>query len=544
MAQRKMIGARTMPWLTGLQAKMTWSYVAVTAAAVVLVEAVVIGLALPSLISGADLTTRVQATAANQANRASFYNAKAGTLPDSTAFPFVTSGSAPAGQAVADDAGGLAIGRVTSHDLQPGASAAVVLVGTDGRVVSSSFPARFPVGSTPRLPYDPRSQTKGTGTISTGGSQVAWAIAPVTTLPIVASKSSGPQPNGSAASPAPSPTPSATGSAGKSTQPLPTAVDVLATVYVQVPTDTAISGSTNNSPALRIGLLALLLVLPVGAVFGSLSTRRLVRRVRRLAGTTARVAEGDLDQRVETSASDELGQLERAFNDMATQLQAAIAAEREAATGERQLADAAARGAERARIARELHDSVSQDLFSLSLLAGGLRRALPPDSPVRPEVEVLERTARTAMREMQALLLELRPVALEDAGLVPALRELCQAYRSRLGVQIDAELDDVSASPSVEHAVLRVAQEALANAVKHAEPEHIALRLSRENGQVLVRVTDDGRGFELDQARERGGLGLRLMRERVEELGGSVDVRSSDGEGTVVSVLIPGGEPE
>jgi signal transduction histidine kinase len=117
---------------------------------------------------------------------------------------------------------------------------------------------------------------------------------------------------------------------------------------------------------------------------------------------------------------------------MAERLDAAMAAER-------QLAGAG----ERARIARELHDSISQDLFSLRLLAGGLRKALPAGSPLQPQVETMEQTASGTMHEMQALLLELRPVALADAGLVPALEELCRAYRDRLGVTVDAELEAV-----------------------------------------------------------------------------------------------------
>jgi len=520
--------------LRGLQAKMTWSYVAVTAAAVVIVEAVVIGFALPSLVSGTDLGSRVQSTASTQATSSSIYWAKSGSAPNSTVFPFQTVANPAPGQAVANDAGGLSIGRVTRPDTaSAGSVAAAVLIGTDGLVLASSSDAAFPVGTRPALPYDPHAQTKGSGTSRNAGTTVTWAIAPVTELPAFSSKNTG-------AAKRPSASESASASASASEQAATRTV--LATVYVQVPSDTALPATTDSSSALRSGLLVLVLILPVGAAFGLLTTRRLVRRVRRLADTTALVARGDLEQRVETSAPDELGELERAFNDMAGQLQAAIAAEREAAAGERQLADAAARGAERARIARELHDSVSQDLFSLSLLAGGLRRALPLDSPVRPQVESLELTARTAMREMQALLLELRPVALEDAGLVPALGELCEAYRNRLGVRVDVQLDVVHTSPSVEHAVLRVAQEALANAVKHAEPGRIGLRLSQSNGHVLVEVSDDGRGFELDEARERGGLGLRLMRERVEELGGSVDVRSSGGEGTVVCVQLPAGD--
>jgi signal transduction histidine kinase len=151
----------------------------------------------------------------------------------------------------------------------------------------------------------------------------------------------------------------------------------------------------------------------------------------------------------------------------------------------------------------------------------------------------MERTASGTMHEMQALLLELRPVALKDAGLIPALDELCRAYRDRLGVAVDADLDPVQLDPAVEPAVLRVVQEALANAVKHARPGHVALDVHRVADRVVVTVTDDGTGFDPAQAALRHGMGLELMRERVAELGGEFAVESAPGAGTTVRIELP-----
>jgi signal transduction histidine kinase len=229
---------------------------------------------------------------------------------------------------------------------------------------------------------------------------------------------------------------------------------------------------------------------------------------------------------------DEVAQLEGNFNRMAERLDAAMATER-------QLAEAG----ERARIARELHDAISQDLFSLRLLAGGLRKALPADSPLALQVHTMEQTAAQTMHEMQALLLELRPVALQGAGLIPALQELCHAYQERLGVTIDADLQPVQLAPPAEHAVLRVVQEALANAVKHAQPTRIRLRLHHHDGQVAVTVTDDGAGFDPELAEQRHGLGLGLMRQRIAELGGTFQLDSTPGQGTTVQILLPRGRP-
>jgi signal transduction histidine kinase len=318
-------------------------------------------------------------------------------------------------------------------------------------------------------------------------------------------------------------------------KPLATA-DLLGVVYVQVPAAAKLASEPSLwsalAPQLGVGLLVLVAAVPVGLAFGLLSTRGLVGRLRRLAATTVVVAQGDYHQRVPVSGGDEVAQLEANLNRMAQRLDAAMATER-------QLAGAT----ERARIARELHDAISQDLFSLRLLAGGLRKALPADSPLHPQVETMEHTATTTMHEMRALLLELRPVALEDAGLVAALEELCHAYRERLGVTVDADLEPVELTPAAEHAVLRVVQEALANAVKHAQPTRIRLRLHHQDGQVAVTVSDDGGGFEVARADQRHGLGVSLMRERVTELGGELQLDSRPGQGTSVRVLLPRGRP-
>src|SRR5262249_45114456 len=153
-----------------------------------------------------------------------------------------------------------------------------------------------------------------------------------------------------------------------------------------------------------------------------------------------------------------------------------------------------------------LHDSISQDLFSLRLLAGGLRRALPAGSSLYRQVEAMETTATGTMHEMQALLLELRPVAVNDAGLIPALEELCQASRARLGVAVDAQLDAVELDPAVEHAVLRIVQEAMTNAVKHARPSRLTLRIHADGERVAVSIGDNGAGFDPARATERHGM--------------------------------------
>lgn len=286
------------------------------------------------------------------------------------------------------------------------------------------------------------------------------------------------------------------------------------------------------------GIVVLVLLIPVGALFGLLSTGRLIRRIRRLSDGTSAMAHGDLQVRIPVSSGDEVGRLEQAFNSMAERLDAAVAEQRAAAGAE-------ARRAERGRIARELHDSISQDLFSVSLVAAGLRKALAPGSVLQEQAESMERSLARTMREMRALLLELRPIQLEDAGLAAALEELCRAYETRLGIPVTARLDPVPLDAAAEHAVLRVVQEAVGNAIRHGEPSAIEVRLVAAGDRVEVTVRDDGRGFDPAGTSGRHGMGLELMRERLREVGGAVQFDSAPGHGTTVRVTLPvrAGEP-
>ncbi|HKW73149.1 MAG TPA: histidine kinase [Candidatus Dormibacteraeota bacterium] len=279
-------------------------------------------------------------------------------------------------------------------------------------------------------------------------------------------------------------------------------------------------------------LVVLLLALPLGGLFGVVITRGMVTRLRVLTHTTSGVAEGDFTQRVINRSGDELGQLERNFNEMAERLEAAV-------SRERLLADKNGRQAERSRISRELHDSISQDLFSISLLAAGLEKALPQGSPLRDEVHTLAATAEATNREMRALLLELRPASLEEKGLTAALEELASGYSARLGLTVNVDLENVSMPPAIELAMLRIAQEGLANASKHSRATMVSLTLRRLDDDIVLSVADDGLGFEPNRYGGSEGFGLKHMTERAAELGGRVSVSSEAGKGTIVSAEFP-----
>jgi signal transduction histidine kinase len=511
---------------------MTASYVAISAGAVLIAEAVIIGAAAfgsAGPLSGPELQARARATAAGLASKLSgtilHGGHLAGTDLGTPGVPVTP------GQAQPDTSGGVAIPQTVTPLCDLASASLAVAVSKGGRVLATSYPGCYPVGtngvsaeagaSLKRLEA-PGRPLVGSGRMLAGRAKVVWGSAPIM-LPSVSNGAKPPGPK--ARTPVPSPISTASGP-GK----------FYGLVYVQVPAVAPGSAGLSNAPTLiRAGLVVLAAVIPAGIAFGLLSTRRLIRRLDRLAASTLEVADGAFERRIPVSGADQVSRLEQNFNRMAGQLQASLDARR-------QLAEANARHAERSRIARELHDSISQELFSLSTLAGGLRRALPSGSPVRAEVETMERTAGETMREMQSLLLALRPVALGQAGLASALDGICRAYRERLGADIRAELEPLVLPPDQEHAILRVTQEALANAVKHAAAPVIRVRLHSGADQVTLEVADNGAGFD-PAAPDTGGLGLRTMRERAAEQGGTLVIDTSPGSGTAVRASFPRRSP-
>ncbi len=285
--------------------------------------------------------------------------------------------------------------------------------------------------------------------------------------------------------------------------------------------------------------LIALLAAPIGGIFGLITTRSVVWRLRQLATTATLFADGYYEQRVPVTRRDEVGQLEQQFNRMAEQLVESIA-QREV------LAEQNARLAERARISRELHDAISQDLFSLRMLAGGLQAASPQDSLVLPQIATLGATTEKMIREMRTLLLELRPLPLEELGLAEGLKELAASYSTRLGITVNIEIapamlpeQGIQLSAQAQHALLHISQEALANTIRHANATSMTLSLADCADGVTLVITDNGSGFHPHADRVRHGLGLRLVQERVQELNGTFNLKTAPGQGTSLHVCLP-----
>ena len=188
---------------------------------------------------------------------------------------------------------------------------------------------------------------------------------------------------------------------------------------------------------------------------------------------------------------------------------------------------------ERQRLARELHDSVSQALYGIALGARTARTLLDRDPPAAAEpVDYVLSLAETGLAEMRALIFELRPESLESEGLNAAIRKQVEAAQARHGVKVDFQPGEEPDLPLVvKEAIYRIAQESLNNVVKHSQARHVRVAVSSMGGELKLEVADNGKGF--DAAGDfPGHLGLKSMRERAENSGGRLEISSQPGTGT------------
>ena len=197
---------------------------------------------------------------------------------------------------------------------------------------------------------------------------------------------------------------------------------------------------------------------------------------------------------------------------------------------------------ERQRLARELHDSVTQALYSVTLYADAARMAFSAQKweALGSNLQEVRNMAREAMYDMRLLVFELRPFMLETEGLASALRARLAAVEGRSGLKTQVFVEEERRLPIViEEELYRIAQEGLNNVVKHAEATQVQIQLKYDENTVLLEMIDDGKGFELETVSQSGGFGLQGIQERVQQLGGTLKIESVPFRGTRLSVRIP-----
>lgn len=305
----------------------------------------------------------------------------------------------------------------------------------------------------------------------------------------------------------------------------------LGALFVALPKPPGIQGALFAILSWRnVGPITLVAAL-VGAAFGFVTASWLTRRLRSLETATAAWGRGNFSVSVRDRGGDELSRLTRRLNIMAIQVRDLLSARERLAVLE-----------ERNRLARDLHDAVNQEIYGMTLYAKAAQQnlALGDVGKAGEHLRDLLSAAEQAMREMRLLVFELRPPALEKEGLAAALKARLEAVEERSGIQTQLLVEgDGELPPEFEAELYRLAQEALNNALRHANARRIAVRLRFAGGRAHLEITDDGAGFDVSSAVERGGLGLRGMRERIALLGGTLALESAPGRGTRVKAEVP-----
>lgn len=290
-------------------------------------------------------------------------------------------------------------------------------------------------------------------------------------------------------------------------------------------------------------IMTLIIALPIVLLLSFFFIRPLVTRLARITATSRRFAGGDFDTRVLDRRTDEIGQLGQQFDDMADTIQKNFQTLQDLAEQNGTLAkqvEATAKKNERLRLARDLHDTISQRLFSLSMMASTLPDLIDnKNNDARYRAQSIAQLAEGTQQDLRSLLVDLRPTAILDIGFADAMRNHVQSWGNCNDMQTDITLmlhDDTIPSV-VQDTLYRIMVEALNNVVKHANATQVTVTVIMGHQQIALSVVDDGQGFNSENDIHAGSFGIYGMRERARSIGGELQIDSSD-EGTSVQLII------
>ncbi len=267
----------------------------------------------------------------------------------------------------------------------------------------------------------------------------------------------------------------------------------------------------------------------IGTIFGFFTARGLTHRLQRVADTSAAWGKGDFRQTIQDASPDELGQLAGQLNAMSQQLQELLQARQQLATLD-----------ERNRLARDLHDSVKQQVFGIRMNLSAIQSLWERDpEKARVRLDAALQLTGQAQQELSELIMALHPSVLEAKGLPQTLRDMLKEWETLYGIHTECQINDpVAPSRLVEQALFRLTQEALSNAARHSGASNLRLTLESDPVNTILQISDDGHGF--DPQAPTAGLGLHSMQERVEALGGFLTL-DSDTQGTRLVITVPKG---
>ncbi|WP_226655807.1 histidine kinase [Guptibacillus hwajinpoensis] len=290
-------------------------------------------------------------------------------------------------------------------------------------------------------------------------------------------------------------------------------------------------------------LFVMLLVIVLGSYFSYKDTLSIRTRLEDISTQIITLSRGRFTEKMTFTEEDEIGRISFELNELADKLQKQVTSLQNLANQKADLAEKARSAAiieERQRLARDLHDAVSQQLFALNMMASASIKMLDRDSDTaKSQMLDVADLASKAQVEMRALLLHLRPIHLSEDSLCEGIKKLVEELEKKSGVTFYLALDELPELPGgIEENLFRIVQESLGNALRHAEASEIRITVKLKKKQFLLHIKDNGKGFEMNP-NKKGAYGLDSMQERSDEIGGQFRVSSRPDEGTLVEVRVP-----
>lgn len=294
--------------------------------------------------------------------------------------------------------------------------------------------------------------------------------------------------------------------------------------------------------------VTILIMTPIGLYVIYKKTREIKERIQTFSIFLSALSEGKYSARLvlsEDGPRDELDTFALELNDLAEKMKTQVNALQRLADEKSEFAQQAHLAAtmeERQRLARDLHDAVSQQLFALAMMSQATVKLIDKDqSQAKAQIVEISEMALQAQNEMRALLLHLRPIYLSGETLKEGLIRLIDDLKKKCTLSFKVEIDELDElSQAKEEHIFRMIQEALSNILRHANAQNVQVILKNRSNEVYIHINDDGVGFDIDEKfNNKTSYGLKTMQERSEEIGGTFRIRSKKGEGTYIEVRIP-----
>ncbi|OZM58163.1 hypothetical protein CIB95_00875 [Lottiidibacillus patelloidae] len=274
--------------------------------------------------------------------------------------------------------------------------------------------------------------------------------------------------------------------------------------------------------------------------------RNYQKRLEDFSTFIAILTRGNLKARIDTASeqdSDEIQKCSEELNELAEKVEGSVQSLQRLVEKNAELADKAhqlATEEERQRLARELHDAVSQQLFALNMMTSACLRVIEQDvSLAKKQMTEIAEMAGLAQAEMRALLLHLRPTHLTKDSLHEGIYKLIEELKSKCKISFITHIEEVKfLSTGIENHIFRIVQEALSNILRHADATEVKVSLYERGNDLRLLISDNGKGFNIEKEKLIS-YGLKTMKERCEELGGTLSLQSKEGEGTYLQVKVP-----